>query len=159
MSAVDLEQAIAAHQTAKADRERLTQTLAAFRAELATLTETDAAERRFAARRLLMTGESEQSAATAERIARIEAIRGALAESDGLLRNAALAEQDAWKAVQACQHGERLTRFNAAADAFQPVKAAFAGVLTAWADYRGLPAAHVEAVFSDLMFNRREVLT
>ena len=154
----DLEGAIADHQTAKTDRERLTRTLAAFRAELATLTEIDAAEKRFAARRLLMTGESEQSAAAGERVARIEAIKAALSESDALLREATLTETDAWKAVQTIQHAERLTRFNAAAEKFAPAKAKFGALLTAWADYRGLPANHVEALLNDLLFNRREVL-
>lgn len=159
MSAVDLEQAIAAHQTAKADREKLIQTLASFRAELAALETSLAMEQRGAARRLLMTGEADLSPETAGLLARIDAIKTALGESDALLREADQAEREAWRAVQACQHGERLTRFNTAADAFQPVKAAFAGVLATWAEYRGLPANHVEAVFSDLMFNRREVLT
>ena len=155
----DLEQAIEAHKAAKADREHLTETLATFRAELATLTETDAAEKRVAARRLLTTGESELSPAASERIARMAAIKAALAESDGLLRNAALAEMDAWRAVQAEQSGERFARFNAAAERFAPAKAKFAAVLATWADYRGMPAAHIEAVFSDLLFSRRDVLT
>lgn len=154
----DLEQAIADHQTAKARHDRLTQTLADFREELATLEALDSAERREAARRLLMTGESVHSATAGDRIARIAAIKAALAESDALLREAALAESDAWKAVQASLHGMRLEAFNAAAAAFQPVKAAFAALLTAWAEYRGLNPCHVEAVFSDLMFNQRDVL-
>ena len=154
-----LELAVEAHKQARHHRETLTQTLTNFRAELETLTETDAAEKRVAARHLLMTGESELSPAAGERIARMAAIRDALDESDALLRNAALAEQDAWRAVQAEQSGERFARFNAAAEKFAPAKAKFAALLAAWADYRGMPVAHVEAVFSDLMFSRRDVLT
>jgi len=155
----DLEQAIAAHQTAKADRERLTETLATFRAELATLETNLSLEKRGAARRLLLTGEADLSPETAGLLARIDAIKAALGESDALLREADQAEREAWRTVQSCRSGVLFEKFEAAADAFQPVKAAFAGVLATWADYRGLPAAHVEAVFSDLLFNRREVLT
>jgi hypothetical protein len=154
----DLEHVVEAHKAAKVRHDRLTQTLADFRTELAALEALDSAERRDAARTLLLTGESVHSATAGDRIARIAAIKAALAESDALLREAALAESDAWKAVQTIQHAERLTRFNAAAEKFAPAKAKFGALLTAWADYRGLPANHVEALISDLMFNRREVL-
>lgn len=155
----DLELAVEAHKAAKQRHEHLTRTLADFRSELATLEEADGAERKEAARLLLLTGEAVHSATASDRIARIAALRAALSESDPLLREAALAEQDAWKAVQAAQSHERLTQFNTAAEKFAPAKARFAAVLTAWAEYRGLQPGHVEAVFSDLMFNRREVLT
>lgn len=154
----DLEGAISDHQTAKADREKLIQTLAAFRAELATLETNVAMEQRGAARRLLLTGEADLSAETAGLLARIDAIKMALGEADALLREADQAEREAWRKVQERLHGERLEAFNAAAAAFQPVKGAFAGVLSAWAEYRGLNPCHVEAVFSDLMFNQRDVL-
>ena len=154
----DLEHVVEAHKAAKVRHDRLTQTLADFREELATLEALDSAERREAARRLLMTGESVHSATAGDRIARIAAIKAALAESDALLREAAMDEQAAWKAVQAARSLERLSRFNAAAEKFAPAKARFAAVLAAWADYRGLNPSHVEAVFGDLVFNQRDIL-